>query len=36
MDIRHYRSFVALAEEGSFTSAARRLNLVQVRSFGHD
>lgn len=29
MDIRHYRSFVALAEEGSFTSAARRLNLVQ-------
>ena len=29
MDIRHYRSFIALAEEGSFTSAARRLNLVQ-------
>ena len=29
MDVRHYRSFVALAEEGSFTAAARRLNLVQ-------
>ncbi len=29
MDIRHYRSFIALAEEGSFTFAARRLNLVQ-------
>jgi DNA-binding transcriptional LysR family regulator len=29
MDIRHLRSFVALAEEGKFTSAARRLNLVQ-------
>jgi DNA-binding transcriptional LysR family regulator len=29
MDIRHLRGFVALAEEGKFTSAARRLNLVQ-------
>lgn len=29
MDIRHLRSFVALAEEGKFTAAARRLNLVQ-------
>ena len=29
MDIRHYRSFIALAEEGSFTSAARRLYIVQ-------
>ncbi len=29
MDIRHYRSFIALAEEGSFTSAARRLHIVQ-------
>jgi DNA-binding transcriptional LysR family regulator len=29
MDIRHLRSFVALAEERKFTSAARRLNLVQ-------
>ena len=29
MDIRHYRSFIALAEEGSFTSAARKLHLVQ-------
>jgi DNA-binding transcriptional LysR family regulator len=29
VDIRHLRSFVALAEEGKFTSAARRLNQVQ-------
>ena len=29
MDIRHYRSFIALASEGSFTSAARKLNIVQ-------
>ena len=29
MDIRHYRSFIALADEGSFTSAARKLNIVQ-------
>ena len=29
MDIRHYRSFIALAAEGSFTSAARKLNIVQ-------
>ena len=29
MDIRHYRSFIALAEERSFTAAARRLNIVQ-------
>ncbi len=29
MDIRHYKSFIALAEEGSFTSAARRLHIVQ-------
>ena len=29
MDIRHYRSFIALAEEGSFTSAARKLHIVQ-------
>ena len=29
MDIRHYRSFIALAGEGSFTSAARKLNIVQ-------
>ncbi len=29
MDIRHYRSFIALADEGSFTSAARRLHIVQ-------
>jgi DNA-binding transcriptional LysR family regulator len=29
VDIRHYRSFIALAEEGSFTSAARKLHLVQ-------
>ncbi len=29
MDIRHYRSFIALADEGSFTSAARKLHIVQ-------
>ena len=29
MDIRHYRSFMALAQEGSFTSAARKLHIVQ-------
>ena len=29
MDIRHYRSFIALVEEGSFTSAARKLHVVQ-------
>ena len=29
MDIRHYRSFIALAEECSFTFAARKLNIVQ-------
>ncbi len=29
MDIRHYRSFIALADEGSFTSAARKLHVVQ-------
>lgn len=29
MDIRHYRSFIALAAEGSFTAAARKLNIVQ-------
>ena len=29
MDVRHYRSFIALAEEGSFTSAARKLHIVQ-------
>jgi hypothetical protein len=29
MDIRHLRSFVGLAEDGKFTSAARRLNVVQ-------
>ncbi len=29
MDIRHYRSFIALADERSFTAAARRLNVVQ-------
>ena len=29
MDIRHYRSFIALAGEGSFTAAARKLNIVQ-------
>lgn len=28
-DIRHYRSFIALAEERSFTAAARRLHIVQ-------
>ena len=28
MDIRHYRSFIALAEEGSFTAAARKLHIV--------
>ena len=29
MDLRHYRSFIALADEGSFTSAARKLHIVQ-------
>ena len=29
MDIRHYRCFIALADEGSFTSAARKLHIVQ-------
>ena len=29
MDIRHYRNFIALADEGSFTSAARKLHIVQ-------
>ena len=29
MDLRHYRSFIALAAEGSFTAAARQLNIVQ-------
>ena len=29
MDIRHYRSFIALADEGSFTAAARKLHIVQ-------
>ncbi len=29
MDIRHYRSFIALADEGTFTSAARKLHIVQ-------
>lgn len=29
MDIRHYRSLIALADEGSFTSAARKLHIVQ-------
>ena len=29
MDLRHYRSFIALSEERSFTAAARRLNIVQ-------
>ena len=29
MDIRHYRSFISLADEGSFTSAARKLHIVQ-------
>ena len=29
LDIRHYRSFIALADEGSFTSAARKLHIVQ-------
>ena len=28
MDIRHYRSFIALADEGSFTAAARKLHIV--------
>jgi DNA-binding transcriptional LysR family regulator len=29
LDIRHYRSFIALADQGSFTSAARKLHIVQ-------
>jgi DNA-binding transcriptional LysR family regulator len=29
MEIRHFRSFVALAEAGSFTAAARQMNIVQ-------
>ena len=29
MDLRHLRSFVALAEEGQFTAAARKMNIVQ-------
>jgi len=29
MEIRHLQSFIALAEEGQFTAAARKLNIVQ-------
>ncbi len=29
MDIRHLQHFIALAEEGKFTSAAQRMNIVQ-------
>jgi DNA-binding transcriptional LysR family regulator len=29
MDIRHLQSFIALAEEGTFTAAARKINIVQ-------
>ena len=29
MEIRHLQHFIALAEEGKFTSAARRMNIVQ-------
>jgi DNA-binding transcriptional LysR family regulator len=29
MDIRHLQHFIALAEEGKFTTAARRMNIVQ-------
>ena len=29
MVLRHYRSFIALADEGSFTLAARKLHIVQ-------
>ncbi len=29
MEIRHFRSFIALAEAGGFTAAARKMNVVQ-------
>jgi DNA-binding transcriptional LysR family regulator len=29
MEIRHLQSFIALAEEGQFTAAARKMNIVQ-------
>ena len=29
MEIRHLQNFIALAEEGKFTTAARRMNIVQ-------
>jgi DNA-binding transcriptional LysR family regulator len=29
MEIRHLQHFIALAEEGKFTSAAQRMNIVQ-------
>jgi DNA-binding transcriptional LysR family regulator len=29
MEIRHLQYFIALAEEGKFTAAARRMNIVQ-------
>jgi DNA-binding transcriptional LysR family regulator len=29
MEIRHLKHFIALAEEGKFTTAARRMNIVQ-------
>ncbi len=29
MEIRHLQSFIALAEEGTFTAAARKINIVQ-------